>query len=206
MPNREDPSLYRGILVRFAEALLTSKLTALEAAVRSDEPQLMKQSARDYAHFARLYAILFIPSQPEPNTKRHHCRYLFDYLHTHNIAIQRVRRAPQVIGDERVQLARFVSFIRQISDTPDTATFRQRGDRFVMTLIWRNTIPKRIASLVLSQLPERNLINHLSEDWLETYILLLALQQSGVQVHCQGATTKRLSFSWRRARQLQIKL
>ena len=218
MTMREDTAYYHATIIRYAEALLHSKLSALEAELEElsvsskkplpDRSRPLEVSAQPFVSFAKDFtelSRLLYENQSEPIRVRHHCARIIEYFREQNVSIERVRRAPSIIGDEHKQLACIRTFCEHL-DTPTHARFRTRDSRFIMTLIWDDALPEDITHIIHAQHPEQLLIKHLSEGRLSTFIRLLSCQQAGLTVRCQKITTKRLAFSWVRARQLQIQL
>ncbi len=206
MSTREDPVLYREVILRYAEALLASKLSALRAAQRLDDNTIFREAATDFTHFAQLHSLLVTLRENTPDAVRHNCARFFAHLKQNTVVIHRVRRPPQVHGDEIMQLQSTYELLSLIPTSPSDAYFRLRNDRFAMTLEWRRHIPPHINTLLLTQDAERTLVHNLAEDWLEAYIRLRALRATGMQVGSNRLQSRRITFTWPRARQLQIAL
>ena len=192
--------------MRYAEALLASKLSALQTAQELRDSSVFHEAASHFTHFAQLHSLLVTLHESTPNAARHSCARFFTHLKQNAVVIHRVRRAPQVHGDETMQLQATRDVLALMNGKPTDAYFRLRDDRFVMTLEWHNLIPTHINALLLAQDTERTLVRNLAEDWLEAYIRLRALRATGIQISCKRLRSRRLTLAWPRARQLQIKL
>ncbi len=212
MASHEDTAALQAIIMRYAESLLYSKLTALQTEIESlaeaQGPQPLLTSAEPFVGYATIFtelSRLALNEHAVDFRERHHCSRTISYFRSQNVHIERTRRAPSVMGDEVKQLTCIKRFCKALPK-PRVAHFRTRSNRFVMTLEFERHIPLDIAHITRTQYPQRLLMQHLSEERLRAYVLLLSCQEIGVHVRSKRANTNRLSFSWNQAQQLQIPL
>lgn len=211
MATHQDSATHQAIIIRYAESLLRSKLSALQTELEGlsqTNSQPSPISANPFVSYATMFtelSRLIYGIHSEELRERHHCSRTIAHFRERGVHILRIRRAPSVIGDETKQLASIKRFCEALPQ-PQAAHFRTRSSRFVMTLEFEHQISKDITHVTLAQHPERVLIEHLSESRLLTYVLLLSCQETGVHVRCKGTNTNRLSFSWDLAQQLQLPL